>query len=355
MGADASVGQLHQYLVVVVNGKVRPPMVAVPVTVTEPWAGMANEHFVGPGDLVFPFPTGGHRRGGEIRDMLRSSRRRGPGPAERKVSANPVPRPPPYVRHDRRPGVRHRRRSGVYGPPGHPNDDALRPPSTASRSRPTVHREGAPYGRNGSGIRPETCPEPRPETSDSDRTCRHVRGRAWRTSANQLVATQSVGRRFDSSPAHRRTRRLGGHRGALHRHCKENAPRLIACPEVGNCAIRPGAGRGGDLGLAGFLGQAERAPLRVLADRPLVPRMDHGAAKRLDSLGGGGDVAHLEVGERKRVPGAASSGMDAYRGASRMGLPAFALSGAAGLQRDAKQPLPESACPFGIVRGKLDK
>lgn len=70
MGADASVGQLHQYLVVVVNGKVRPPMVAVPVTVTEPWAGMANEHFVGPGDLVFPFTTGGHRRGGEIRDMF---------------------------------------------------------------------------------------------------------------------------------------------------------------------------------------------------------------------------------------------------------------------------------------------
>jgi integrase len=45
-------------------------MLAVPVTGTEPWAGMANEHFVGPGDLVFPFTTGGHRRGGEIRDMF---------------------------------------------------------------------------------------------------------------------------------------------------------------------------------------------------------------------------------------------------------------------------------------------
>jgi hypothetical protein len=51
-----------QYLMVVLNGKVRPPLVAFPVTVTEPWAGMANEPVVGSeqpngGQLLGPTST----------------------------------------------------------------------------------------------------------------------------------------------------------------------------------------------------------------------------------------------------------------------------------------------------------
>jgi hypothetical protein len=51
-----------QYRMVVVNGKLPPPLVAFPVTVIEPWAGMTNEPGVGSeqpngGQLLGPTST----------------------------------------------------------------------------------------------------------------------------------------------------------------------------------------------------------------------------------------------------------------------------------------------------------
>ncbi len=83
--------------------------------------------------------------------------------------------------------------------------------------------------------------------------------------------------------------------------------------------------------------------------------MDHGAAERLHPLEGGREVADLEVGQRERVAGAPSAGVDSDRGTGGAALPALARIRRAGLQGDAQQAGPEPPRALGVVRRELDQ
>ena len=112
---------------------------------------------------------------------------------------------------------------------------------------------------------------------------------------------------------------------------------------------------GSDLAFERLLCQPERASLRVPTDCPRLPRVDDAPAERLDALQRLGDIAHREVGQGKRIAGAASAGMDADRGGSRVRLPALSLSISASLQLNAEKLDPEAPGALGIVCGKLDE
>ena len=110
-----------------------------------------------------------------------------------------------------------------------------------------------------------------------------------------------------------------------------------------------------DLPSEGLLRQPERTSFGVLADRPGLPWVDHAPTERLDALQCLGDIAHREVGQRVGIAGAASAGMDADRGGSRVRLPALSLSILASLQRGAEKGHPKASGALGIVCGKLDE
>src|SRR5215218_3649653 len=112
---------------------------------------------------------------------------------------------------------------------------------------------------------------------------------------------------------------------------------------------------GSDLTFERLPCQPERASLGVPADRPRLPRVDYAPAERLDPLQRLGDIAHREVGQGERIAGAASAGMNADRGGSRVRLPALSLSISASLQLNAEQLDPEAPGALGIVCGKLDE
>jgi hypothetical protein len=69
----------------------------------------------------------------------------------------------------------------------------------------------------------------------------------------------------------------------------------------------------------------EGIPLRVLADRPALARMDDAAAKRFDLRQRPRQVSDRKVRQRERVPGAGATSVDADRRSRRPGLPAAAL------------------------------
>ncbi len=116
-----------------------------------------------------------------------------------------------------------------------------------------------------------------------------------------------------------------------------------------------GAEMGSDLAFERLPCQPERASLGVPTDRPRLPRVDYAPAERLDPLQRLGDIAHREVGQRERIAGAASAGMDADRGGSQVRLPALSLSISASLQLNAEELDPEAPGALGIVCGKLDE
>ena len=64
--------------------------------------------------------------------------------------------------------------------------------------------------------------------------------------------------------------------------------------------------------------------------------MDHTPTERLDPLQRLGDIANREIGEGEGIAGAASAGMDADRGGSRVRLPALSLSISASIERGAE-------------------
>src|SRR4051812_24529213 len=99
----------------------------------------------------------------------------------------------------------------------------------------------------------------------------------------------------------------------------------------------------------GLSSEPERASLGVLADRPLLPRVDHAPAERLDPLQRLGDIAYREIRQGERIARSASARMDADRRGCRVRLPALPLSGLAGLQLDAEELHPEATGALWIV------
>jgi integrase len=80
--------------------------------------------WAGEEDLVRQPDRRSHRGLGAPAPLLR--RPQGGG-----ARAHPLPRPPPQLRHPRRPGLPPHRRQGLHGPCGHRDDDDLRPPRPA--------------------------------------------------------------------------------------------------------------------------------------------------------------------------------------------------------------------------------
>ena len=60
--------------------------------------------------------------------------------------------------------------------------------------------------------------------------------------------------------------------------------------------------------------------------------MDHLAAVGPDSVEGGGEVGHLEIGQRDPIAGPGSSGVNPEAGAVTVGLPTLAFVGSSVVQ-----------------------
>jgi len=102
-------------------------------------------------------------------------------------------------------------------------------------------------------------------------------------------------------------------------------------------------------------GQAERTPLGVPADRPVLPWVDDASPEGLDPLHRLGDIDHGEVGQRIGIARATSALVDANRRRPRVALPALALRRLAIIQLKAEELRPEVSGPLGIIGGKLDQ
>ena len=104
-----------------------------------------------------------------------------------------------------------------------------------------------------------------------------------------------------------------------------------------------------------LLSQPKRGSLRVLADSPALPGVDDASAERLHPPQRFADIAHCEVGQRKRISRSASARMNTDRRVVRVGLPPLSLSILARLQLNSQKSRPETTGAQGIVCGELDR
>ena len=101
--------------------------------------------------------------------------------------------------------------------------------------------------------------------------------------------------------------------------------------------------------------EAERASLRVAADRPPLARVDDLASELDHPHERGRNVRHLEVRERYAVTRARAAGMDAELGSAPVRLDAGSLSVAPSFQLHSEELLPEAPRPLEVVGGELDQ
>ncbi len=107
---------------------------------------------------------------------------------------------------------------------------------------------------------------------------------------------------------------------------------------------------------AGFLTcQAERTSLRVLADRPLNPRVDDAPAQLPDALKRRLEIAHREIRQRERVSGPRTAKVHTDHGTLLARLPALPFAFSAGLKPCTEQFRPKASRAVRIVGRKLDQ
>ena len=102
-------------------------------------------------------------------------------------------------------------------------------------------------------------------------------------------------------------------------------------------------------------GKPEGTSLGVSTDTPLISRVDDLTAQLADPSQRRVHVRNREIRERHPIAGARSPGVEAERGASPVGLPAFTLALDAVLKLHFQEPAPENASPGRVVGGEFHK
>src|SRR3954469_20750571 len=101
--------------------------------------------------------------------------------------------------------------------------------------------------------------------------------------------------------------------------------------------------------------ESERGALRVLADSPLLARVDHGSTERLHALECARQIVDREVGKREAVAWAGAPLVYAERRFACVRLPALPFVLGSVLERDTQQLAPEAQRALGVVGGELDQ